>query len=177
MTQQVRPTDPRLCWQGAISFEDSTDWRMPWRIPYEQLSLFPPDALRERAAMPAGVRISFRTDTDFIIGHIDPITDSEEDCSSIDLYCNGEYRGSVQLSGSSPSDSTGFPPEISLLRSGCLSTGSFASVVSASPTTRPSPPTMTPVLSGSHTAAPSRTAELPRVQVSLGLRLQHGSTT
>ena len=99
MTQQARPTDPRLSWQGAISFDDSTDWRMPWRIPYEQLSLFPPDALRERAAMPAGVRISFRTDTDFIIGHIDPITDSEEDCSSIDLYCNGEYRGSVQLSG------------------------------------------------------------------------------
>ena len=99
MTQQVRPTDPRLSWQGAISFEDSADWRMPWRIPYEQLSLFPPDALRERAAMPAGVRISFRTDTDFIIGHIDPVTDSEEDCSSIDLYCNGEHRDSVQLSG------------------------------------------------------------------------------
>ena len=99
MTQHLRPDDPRLSWQGAISFNDTEDWRMPWRLPYGKISLFPPDALRERAAMPAGVRISCRTDTDFIAGHIEPFTDAEEDCSSIDLYCDSEYLGSVQLSG------------------------------------------------------------------------------
>lgn len=99
MTQQVRPNDPRLSWQGAISFDDRANWRMPWRIPYDKIALFPPDALRERAAMPAGVRISCQTDTQFIEGHIEPFVDAEEDCSSIDLYCDGVYQNSVQLSG------------------------------------------------------------------------------
>ena len=99
MTKDLRPDDPRLSWQGAISFDDTKEWRMPWRLPYSEISLFPPDALRERAAMPAGVRISCRTDTDFISGHIEPFTDVEEDCSSVDLHCDGEYFGSVQLSG------------------------------------------------------------------------------
>ena len=99
MTQHLRPDDPRLSWQGTISFDDTKEWRMPWRLPYGEISLFPPDALRERAAMPAGVRISCRTDSDFIAGHIEPFIDAEEDCSSVDLYCDGEYFGSVQLSG------------------------------------------------------------------------------
>ena len=99
MTQQVPANDQRLSWQGAISFNDTADWRMPWRVPYEQLALFPPDALRERAAMPAGVRISCLTDTEFVAGQIKPFIDPEEDCSSIDLYCDGEHHGSVQLSG------------------------------------------------------------------------------
>ena len=99
MTQRVRPDDPRLSWHGAISFNDTRDWRMPWRLPHKEINLFPPDALRERAAMPAGVRISCRTDTDFIAGHIEPFVDVEEDCSSVDLYCDSEYFGSVQLSG------------------------------------------------------------------------------
>lgn len=99
MTQHLRPDDPRLSWQGTISFHDTKEWRMPWRLPYDEISLFPPDALRERAAMPAGVRISCRTDSDFIAGHIEPFIDAEEDCSSVDLYCDGEYFGSVQLSG------------------------------------------------------------------------------
>ena len=55
MPAQIRPDDPNLTWQGAISFQRTSDWTMPWRIPYEDIALFPPDAFRERAAMPAGV--------------------------------------------------------------------------------------------------------------------------
>ena len=95
MAQQVRPDDPRLSWQGAISFNDTNDWRMPWRIPYQELALFPPDALRERAAMPAGVRISCHSDTEVVAGHIETV----EECSGIDLYCDGEFQGSVELAG------------------------------------------------------------------------------
>ena len=95
MTQQVRPDNPRLSWQGAISFDDTDDWRMPWRIPFEQIALYPPDALRERAGMPAGVRISCHTDTEFLAGHIEP----EVECGNIDLYCDGEFLGSVELAG------------------------------------------------------------------------------
>ena len=95
MAQKVRPDDPRLTWQGTISFNDTKNWRMPWRIPYKQLALFPPDALRERAAMPAGVRISCYSDTEFIEGLVEP----SEEASSIDLYCDGEFSGSVEYAG------------------------------------------------------------------------------
>ena len=60
MTQKLRPDDQRLSWQGAISFNDTADWRMPWRIPFDQISLYPPDALRERAAVTAGQRPASR---------------------------------------------------------------------------------------------------------------------
>ena len=100
MAQSVRSDDPRLSWQGAVSFLDTEEWRMPWRIPHDQISLFPPDALRERTAMPAGVRISCRTDTEFLAGRIEPMGgEPEEENSSIDLYCDGEFHGSVGLAG------------------------------------------------------------------------------
>ena len=73
MTQHLRPDDHRLSWQGAVSFEDTSGWRMPWRIPHDRIGLYPPDALRERAAMPAGVRISCHTDTEFLAGHVEPV--------------------------------------------------------------------------------------------------------
>ena len=105
MTQQLRPDDQRLSWQGAVSFEDTSGWRMPWRIPHERIGLYPPDALRERAAMPAGVRISCHTDTEFLAGCVVPV----EECGSIDLYCNGDLHGSVALSGQSGFRFDGLP--------------------------------------------------------------------
>ena len=77
---------------------DTEEWRMPWRIPHDQISLFPPDALRERTAMPAGVRIACHTDTEFIAGQIEPTRgEPEEENSRLDLYCDGE--ASTGLSG------------------------------------------------------------------------------
>ena len=115
MAQQVKPDDGRLSWQGAISFNDTAHWRMPWRIPYEQLTLFPPDALRERAAMPAGVRISCHTDSEFIAGQIEPCVATEEDSISIDLYCDGEFCGSVPLEGQRGFSFDGLPSGEKLL--------------------------------------------------------------
>ncbi len=111
MTQKVRPDDERLSWQGAISFNDSADWRMPWRIPFDQISLFPPDALRERAAMPAGVRISCHSDTDFLAGYVEPA----DEPGSVDLYCDGELQGSVELSGQTGFRFEGLPAGEKLL--------------------------------------------------------------
>ena len=115
MAQQVKPDDSRLSWQGAISFNDTADWRMPWRIPYEQIALFPPDALRERAAMPAGVRISCHTDSEFIAGQIEPCAATEEDSISIDLYCDGEFLESVPLEGQTGFSFDGLPSGEKLL--------------------------------------------------------------
>ena len=45
MPETIRPDDPRLTWQGAISFHDTAEWRIPWRIPAELTE--PEDALRQ----------------------------------------------------------------------------------------------------------------------------------
>ena len=115
MARQVKPDDHRLSWQGAISFDDADDWRMPWRIPHDRLALYPPDALRERAAMPAGVRISCHTDTEFIAGQIVQCVAAEEDSVSIDLYCDGKFHASVPLEGQTSFSFGGLPSGEKLL--------------------------------------------------------------
>jgi hypothetical protein len=55
---------------------------MPWRIPYPERALFPPAALQERAAMPAGVRIAFRSDTTLVAGEVVPYPE----CVGINVY-------------------------------------------------------------------------------------------
>ena len=69
MVQTILPSDPRLTWSGVLSLETGDDWSMPWRIPHQQRALYYP-ALVERAAMPAGVRITFRSDTTSLAGQL-----------------------------------------------------------------------------------------------------------
>jgi hypothetical protein len=91
----LRPDDDRLTWQGAISLERSDEWVMPWRLPYEHLALFPPEALAERAAMPAGVRVAFYSDTDTVAGSIEP----DPELAPLDLCCDGKLFRSTQVAG------------------------------------------------------------------------------
>ena len=63
VTQIIKANDPRITWQGAISLRQLDDRVMPWRIPHDKLDLYPPEVLQERAAMPAGVRLSMRVVT------------------------------------------------------------------------------------------------------------------
>ena len=72
---------------------------MPWRLPYHDLALFSPDALRYRAAMPAGVRISFHSDTELVAGSVQPCVGDTDPGSPIDLYCDGKFFGSAPLDG------------------------------------------------------------------------------
>ena len=92
----ISPDDPRITWQGAISLHRTAAWTQPWRLPYDDLALFPPDALRERAAMPAGVRISFHSDTSSLAGHIER---ADAEASPIDLLCDGQLHASEELTG------------------------------------------------------------------------------
>ena len=92
MSISISPDDPRITWQGAISLHSTDDWIMPWRVPYESRGLFPPDALLARAAMPAGVRLSFNSDTTSIIVLL---TVEAEDPQYLDVYCDGKMFASV----------------------------------------------------------------------------------
>ena len=51
-----------LFW-GAVSLERGPGWVKPWRIPHEDLVLFPPDGVGGTAQIPAGVRLGFLSET------------------------------------------------------------------------------------------------------------------
>ena len=91
---QLKPDAPQLTWQGAVSLQKTEDWVMPWRTPYPQHILFP-DPLLERSAMPAGVRISFRSNTTRVSGNIA----RQKGSGMLDLSCDGEVVASLDLAG------------------------------------------------------------------------------
>ncbi len=90
---QLKPDAPQLTWQGAISLQKTENSVMPWRTPHPMHGLFP-DPLLERSAMPAGVRISFRSDTTRVSGNIIP----QKDSGILELCCDGEVVASLDLS-------------------------------------------------------------------------------
>lgn len=92
--QFISLTDERLNWEGAASVEYQDDWAMPWRIDHTQRPLFD-SGLIERAAMPAGVRLTFRSDTTTIAGR----ATTDGDAPMIDLCCDGELLESISLLG------------------------------------------------------------------------------
>ena len=89
----IAPDDHRLNWLGAISLHKENGWVQPWRIPYEERALFPPTTLQERAAMPAGVRITFQSTTTSLSCSYEPA----DDLSPLDMFCDGELIQTVSL--------------------------------------------------------------------------------
>ena len=69
---------------------------MPWRIPFDDRALYPAP-LRERASMPAGVRIAFQTDSSTLSGEIVPNPDTE----FLDVFCDGALLRSLSIAGES----------------------------------------------------------------------------
>lgn len=91
---QLKPDNPHLNWQGVVSIEKVNNAIMPWRTPHESHVLFP-DPLLERSAMPAGVRISFRSNTTRISGSVI----EQRETGLLDLCCDGEFITSIDLKG------------------------------------------------------------------------------
>ena len=89
---QLKPDALQLTWQGAVSLQKTEDWVMPWRTPHPAHVLFP-EPLLERSAMPAGVRISFRSNTTQVSGNIVPQNES----GMLDLCCDGELIDAIDL--------------------------------------------------------------------------------
>ncbi|QTT74980.1 G-D-S-L family lipolytic protein [Streptomyces mobaraensis NBRC 13819 = DSM 40847] len=58
----IRADDPVLTYRGAVSLQEVDGGILPWRIPFQERHLFFPEGSVGRAAMPSGVRITFRTD-------------------------------------------------------------------------------------------------------------------
>ena len=87
MGKNINPDDTRLKWKGAVSTELTTEGVMPWRIPFTQKDLFAWQLI-ERAAMPAGVRLEFGSNTSYLEMFFDSIPDR----SPVDIFCDGELQ-------------------------------------------------------------------------------------
>jgi hypothetical protein len=92
MPQTLAANDSRLTphLMGAISTESTDDGVMAWRINYEEKVLYA-NELVMRAAMPAGVRVTFQSNTSMIEG----TCDSVEERNRIDLVVDDKLAGSV----------------------------------------------------------------------------------
>jgi hypothetical protein len=112
MSQSIDLNDAKLSWQGAISLHRTDEWVMPWRVPFESKRLFPPDALLERAAMPAGVRLSFMANTSSLTIDLDV---QSEDPQKLDVYADGQLYESLNVAGSRTLQINGLPTGEKLL--------------------------------------------------------------
>ncbi len=85
--------DDKRFWHGHIALENTVEWTRAWRLPFEQIALFPPVALQEHAVMPAGVRLAFHTDSTFVEGEIV----RGEGNQKLDLCCDGVLLATADL--------------------------------------------------------------------------------
>lgn len=75
--------------EGAVSLERGVGWVRPWRLPFADLRLFPPDdTIGFAAKKPSGVRLRFETDSDRVGVVFDP-PGKQNDPASIDLTADG----------------------------------------------------------------------------------------
>ncbi len=90
MGKNINPDDTRLKWKGVVSTEATKEGVMAWRIPFTQKDLFAWQ-LAERAAMPAGVRLEFGSNTSYLEMFFDSIPDR----SPVDIFCDGELLATL----------------------------------------------------------------------------------
>lgn len=79
--------------EGHISLERHGEAVKPWRIPVDQMELYPPDTMTGRAEMPAGVRIRFRSAT----GAVSMSVEVGEPGGRFDCLINGVRAESVHV--------------------------------------------------------------------------------
>jgi len=91
--QEIHPDDARLSWEGAVSVQFEDGWAMPWRIPYRDVKLFPPEGLNGKGAIPAGVRLTFRSGTRSVRLRTIPA----EAEGKLDLYCGRTFQHTVEI--------------------------------------------------------------------------------
>lgn len=73
----------RSLFQGAVSLEQTENGVKPWRIPYKQYVLFPPNGINKTAEMCAGIRLRFKSDTTTVRLELSPY----ESAVQVDLLC------------------------------------------------------------------------------------------
>lgn len=78
---------------GAVSLEHREGGIKPWRIPYRDFELYPPNGIEGKAAICAGVRLRLRTDSSLVAVVFAPL----EEAAHIDCLQNGSLHAAVEL--------------------------------------------------------------------------------
>lgn len=93
--------DPLLHYRGAVSLERGERWTAPWRLPHREAALYLPEGGTGRAAMPAGVRVSLRTDSRWLGCHYQadpaPRLNGPPEQARLDVLCDDRRVASVAL--------------------------------------------------------------------------------
>ena len=93
MSKNIPLDAPQLTWQGAASLERTSDGVMPWRINHEERDLFPPMDWHGRLKQPAGVRLTFRSNTQMVAG----TAEINAQQGPIDIYCDGGLHAALKI--------------------------------------------------------------------------------
>ncbi|WP_030598342.1 GDSL-type esterase/lipase family protein [Streptomyces fulvoviolaceus] len=101
MGRVVAGSDPVLRFRGAVSLQHGPGWVTPWRLPHEEARLHLPEGGIGRAAMPAGVRVTLRTDSTALTCHYQadpaPRLNGPQERPVLDVRCDGRHTESVLL--------------------------------------------------------------------------------
>lgn len=118
---KIQPNDSRLDWPGAVSFEYTESYLRPWRIPFSERGLFPPEMMRA-ASKQAGIRLVFRSSTTRVSGRILPAEENQ----FLDLFVDGKAADSIDLNGKTGFAFAGLPPVEKLIELWLPQLGDFA---------------------------------------------------
>ncbi len=88
------PPDETL-FEGLVSLERGEGWAKPWRLPFDRLRLFWPQALIERGEHATGVRLRLRTASNCLGLTVEP----REEPRLFDLVIGGELIATARLDG------------------------------------------------------------------------------
>lgn len=89
MPTVIHADDPRLNWQGILSLQHGAGWVQPWRLPHEDLALYP--YLDVVASRPSSARLRFATDAEAVTFRTTPM----EEAHAFDLYADGALAGTL----------------------------------------------------------------------------------
>ncbi|MEZ4836426.1 MAG: SGNH/GDSL hydrolase family protein [Caldilineaceae bacterium] len=142
MTQAISAADSRLHWAGATSLDKTDDGVMPWRLHHRERTLYALP-LVERAAMPAGVRIVFRSDTTSLGAALNTWPER----APLDVVCDGALIATVETADRASIHVDGLPagdkqielwlPQFGELRLSSLQIDDGATLAAATPDHRP----------------------------------------
>ena len=99
MVLSLKPTDGRMSTRGLAQWAVEDGWWRPWRLPLVGAPHEPGLALS--AQMPAGVRIEFDTDTDFLDFDISVTAspDLVRDISAVEVFVDGRLSAREHVHG------------------------------------------------------------------------------
>ena len=94
--QRLPLTDGPVCFEGAISLERKEGGAVqPWRLPFEAHAFFEP-SVANKASMPAGVRLTFSSDTASVALDIEPPGVEPDPPWVFDLLVDGQLHQRVE---------------------------------------------------------------------------------